>query len=175
MSASLLMDSKKLNTLQDDLESFFWLILFHILRYMRHNQPPENLEKTMSDIFDDSENIVPLGQEAQGGKSKFSLLMGDQPLGSDFAVTDNKALSSFFRHARDELTMWYTHVTRHQRAIANYAFDNDVPLRLPQHWASLWTPRILPWMIIWVCINFSLMLWAQMLSGLSVTFLWSAY
>ncbi|KAF8072159.1 hypothetical protein FPV67DRAFT_1667596 [Lyophyllum atratum] len=52
MSCLLLQNRHKAHTIQDDIESFFHIILYHSIRYLRRNRLPE-VRDMLSEIFDD--------------------------------------------------------------------------------------------------------------------------
>lgn len=106
MAAILQIDPTKHNTLQHDLESFFWVVTYHILRYMRHNIPPDQLESNMKNIFDSQINVQ-YGDPPQGGYVKSSMFTFPNRLWSNFEVTDNKPLTSFFCEVWWHWRKWY--------------------------------------------------------------------
>ena len=53
MSQAILRDPSKVHSIQDDMESFFWVILFVGLRYLRHNHPANQLTEDVAQIFEE--------------------------------------------------------------------------------------------------------------------------
>jgi len=68
ISVRLLSQPGAEHLLQDDLESFFWVLLWVSLRYTAHNQPPEKLGDLLS-AFDQVYR-----QSNEGGEHKHSML-----------------------------------------------------------------------------------------------------
>lgn len=124
MSAGILMNPKKLNTLQDDMESFFWLILYHTLRYVKHNCL-ENLPENMQSIFD-FQNPAALGEEPRGGSNKAMLFMQGYILKPEFEITGHGSLIEFLYASLAHFRAWHTHVLANQHEVMTYARKNKI-------------------------------------------------
>ncbi|KAF9554510.1 hypothetical protein CPC08DRAFT_672124 [Agrocybe pediades] len=95
-SAYLLSRPWKFHTLQDDIESFYWVILYVILRYMKHNYL-SSIEEDINYIFKEYKgNDV---DKITGGNGKIAQLQGDVFAYHSFAIINNKALTKFCRGA----------------------------------------------------------------------------
>lgn len=126
MSIRLLETYKKSNTLQDDLESFFWVVTYHILRYTNHNSNPSrtDLENKMYAIFDSSSSTR---RNSWGGCGKLVLLLRRVHLDHGFKVIDNEPLTSFFYKTLYHLQKWHRHFIAYTDTIQEYALENRVP------------------------------------------------
>jgi hypothetical protein len=95
ISVRLLSEPGVEHLLQDDLESFFWVLLWVSLRYTRHNQPPEELADLLSafdQVYEDSN---------RGGQHKLAMLVMRRASQITFAASDHlnlvlQALSDLF-------------------------------------------------------------------------------
>ncbi|KAF8062456.1 hypothetical protein FPV67DRAFT_1630722 [Lyophyllum atratum] len=81
MSCLLLLKRHTIHTIQDDMESFVYIVLYHGLRYFRHNSPYSTGD-LMHGIFesrmtDENGTII-------GGRSKQDMFDGKRFLGNDF-------------------------------------------------------------------------------------------
>ncbi|KAF9553266.1 hypothetical protein CPC08DRAFT_645826, partial [Agrocybe pediades] len=91
-SATLLQRPRKFHTLQDDIESFYWVILYVVLRYMDHNYR-SSIEEIINFVFkeyrgQDVDNI-------SGGTGKSTHLNGAVFSRDLFAIHNNKPLTKF--------------------------------------------------------------------------------
>ncbi|KAF8056544.1 hypothetical protein FPV67DRAFT_641555 [Lyophyllum atratum] len=93
MSCLLLMDHHSEHTIQDDMESFVHIILYHALRYFRHNRTPLTLG-LIENIFD--LEMTNLEGIRMGGDSKRSM----------FNRGGLKYLGAGFQFASDPLQVW---------------------------------------------------------------------
>lgn len=73
MSVALLEDPQKCSVLQDDLESFFYVLLYIVLRYLKHNFLPGTVGDFMDDFFDSSYAHHD-GTASAGGDRKRSII-----------------------------------------------------------------------------------------------------
>ncbi|KAJ8508114.1 hypothetical protein ONZ45_g9571 [Pleurotus djamor] len=75
MSLALLQHPHKLHTVRDDIESFFWVILFYGLHYLQSTESddPHVLEARIDDIFHQYTNA---GRYPTGGAFKSQLILG---------------------------------------------------------------------------------------------------
>ncbi|KAK0233974.1 hypothetical protein IW262DRAFT_1241657, partial [Armillaria fumosa] len=81
MSIRLLRDRTKKHEPQDDFESFVYVMLFHGLRYLRHNKVGPHLLNIISTIFD---HAVDVGDGMRGGNGKVGLISDFGDLGPHF-------------------------------------------------------------------------------------------
>lgn len=109
MSAAILLTPGKLNTVHDDMESVFWLLLYHILRYMKHDRL-RNLKNTMEFIFDEEQPATP-DTSARGGNGKRSVLVYQEYVGSNFTVEGNKPLTTLINDLLAYWGEWYQDLT----------------------------------------------------------------
>lgn len=115
MSVALLESPDNVNTLQDDLESFIWLILYHVLRYMKHNRT-DVLKDVIASIFD--EIHIKSDQPPWGGWGKSTVLTPLRgPLKLTFAVDGNSPLTLWIDDMLDTLEQWDRLITAHKRCI----------------------------------------------------------
>ncbi|KDQ28303.1 hypothetical protein PLEOSDRAFT_1009535, partial [Pleurotus ostreatus PC15] len=75
MSIGLLLNPHKQHTTRDDLESFFWVVLYYGLRYVPHTLV-KRVQSVMAEIFD-YHNFSHLDQKARGGYAKIAVITGD--------------------------------------------------------------------------------------------------
>jgi hypothetical protein len=71
IAAKILLDPEHIHDLEDDLESFFWVILWVLLRYTKNNLRPQFLGAILN-AFDEA---FP-GERVVGGQQKRDLLFG---------------------------------------------------------------------------------------------------
>ncbi|KAF9551896.1 hypothetical protein CPC08DRAFT_823128 [Agrocybe pediades] len=106
MSVPLLQRPSKFHTLQDDIESFFWVILDVVIRYIPHNYTGhKGLQSDYNIIFKDHKRIN--GVRDEGGDGKISYLnrrVFDEP---SLKSVDNEMLDNFLEKAADML--WRYH------------------------------------------------------------------
>jgi hypothetical protein len=96
------MDPTKQHSVQDDMESFIILVLYHGLRYMKHNA--FELRWIMSKVFDDS-HVGPDGY-TRGGDGKRALFMAGAYLDKNFEFTENKPMTYWINYAIDAVGEW---------------------------------------------------------------------
>ncbi|PPQ92796.1 hypothetical protein CVT25_003907 [Psilocybe cyanescens] len=113
MSIGLLTNPAKIHHVQDDMESFFWLVLYHILRYMKHDKVTE-LEVIMDAIFDQFTKAPKTGALETGGVGKLGLLAMGTYIGSDFEVAGNQPLTDFYDSGRKIWKAWYSYIGERQ-------------------------------------------------------------
>ncbi len=82
MSIALLRNRNKKHAVQDDFESFIYVMLYHGLRYLAHNQPRSGLRSIMTSIFDGGINVG--NGQWHGGTVKTALARDLDPLRPDF-------------------------------------------------------------------------------------------
>ncbi|KAJ3517603.1 hypothetical protein NLJ89_g406 [Agrocybe chaxingu] len=104
MSVGLLEDPAKLHELPDDLESFVYIILYFTLRYLDHNRF-DNLGMIMDYIFDYS-NANDDGT-VTGGAGKARVASSRNPIGEDFAITDNAPLTELLDFSLEAVREWH--------------------------------------------------------------------
>lgn len=103
MSTLLLMDRHKLHTIQDDIESFIHIVLYHGLRYLKHSQP-DLAASILREVFD-YETLDPRGG-ATGGKMKLLMFSTREPLGLDFHFLDHQPLTEWLDSTLDAVKEW---------------------------------------------------------------------
>ncbi|KAK0466195.1 uncharacterized protein EV420DRAFT_1326591 [Desarmillaria tabescens] len=109
MSIGLLRDRTKIHELQDDFESFVYVMLYHGLRYLRHSKVGSGLQFTMDRIFD---SIVDNGDGTwSGGDAKTSLAYEMGPLGVDFRF-DSIPLTAWIHRALAGIGEWRHSLTQ---------------------------------------------------------------
>ncbi|KAF8871385.1 hypothetical protein CPB84DRAFT_792004 [Gymnopilus junonius] len=124
MSAHLCMNSSKISTLQDDLESFFWLVLYFVLRYMDHNIPQEELPDLMDDIFDSYRNRR--GQ-AFGGQAKLAIIQSvSLTLLAYFEVNQNSPMTTFVERVRRKFDRWYRHCSEIELQARTLRYEEQI-------------------------------------------------
>jgi hypothetical protein len=99
----------KQHVVQDDIESFVWVVLYHVLRYTSHSVAVDTLQDIMIRIFDDySFN----GGVYDGGLTKKLLCTEgrDTVLGKNFKVADNEPLTSFIMSTLAALREWHNFI-----------------------------------------------------------------
>lgn len=112
MSVLLLENPDKLQDLQDDIESFVYVVLFHVLRYVNHTQV-HKIHSIMEEIFDDCK--LDDHGNFTGGRGKRSLLFDSGELGPDFAVVDNTPLQQWLLFAFEAAADWLSYATLRTR------------------------------------------------------------
>ena len=119
MSIKLLTDPTDLHELQDDLESFCYVVIYLALRYLPHNKVSV-LPVIMKYVFEHHYN-VPSG--VFGGNGKDNMVQRRGYIGKDLEFTGNEPLTSWIDAALILFRDWYRFVDG-----ANMA--PDAPLRL---------------------------------------------
>ncbi|KAK0201474.1 hypothetical protein DFS33DRAFT_989233 [Desarmillaria ectypa] len=106
-STRLLNCPSQTNELQDDLESFIHVVMYHSLRYVRHNKV-DRLPGMLYEIYD---SVQTHDGEAQGGFGKRRLFAssGVEVLGPDFAFSKCRALNGWFARAMDLVWRWISY------------------------------------------------------------------
>jgi len=113
MSVLLLDRPDKLQDLQDDLESFFYVVLYHALRYMRHNKVNKVnaiIEKVFDDYVEDDDGQI------TGGDGKRALLNRKR---LDFTLLESQPLNDWLQYALDAVDEWITHEAKNGTLSAN--------------------------------------------------------
>lgn len=122
MSAPILMNPGKQPVLQDDIESFVWVILFHVLQYTKHSIPLDNIQDIMFQVFDRFECVNGV---YSGGRPKEHLCsMPFSFLGHGFKVIGNAPLTDLIFGLLSALAEWHRYV-REQRVIHKDASATD--------------------------------------------------
>jgi len=128
----------KLHVVQDDIESFVILILYHALRYMRHNA--FDLKDIMFRVFDDG-TVGPDGY-SRGGQGKEALFLRRQHIGKGLKFTDNEPITRWVDLAIGFVAQWQYHVnpppTLPFLPPPQPIPDDQVLLRNHQHLIDLW-------------------------------------
>lgn len=62
-----------IHSLADDMESFFWVLVYHVLRYTEHDDGPESLCRLLRRLFYDFSPRK--GGAIIGGREKYSILL----------------------------------------------------------------------------------------------------
>jgi len=107
MSIDVLRNIGKLHTVQDDLESFFWVVLYGIVRYMETTKK-YHLEDAMHTVFDYYNTI---GNTVKGGHTKADFLQTCDPFGENFHVVANPSLTWFIRSFRSMVLDYSTYLS----------------------------------------------------------------
>ncbi|CAA7259406.1 unnamed protein product [Cyclocybe aegerita] len=106
MSHTLLANVKKLHKLQDDLESFVWLVLYYILHFMEHSKLGD-LESIAASIFE--QNSEHKDGSVTGGDGKLAVISNRGHVGDDFKVVGNDPLTTWIDEALCSIDFWYGH------------------------------------------------------------------
>ncbi|KAF8072160.1 hypothetical protein FPV67DRAFT_1667597 [Lyophyllum atratum] len=107
MSCLLLMERSKLHTIQDDIESFLYIVFYNCLRYLPHDKRPE-LKLIMQKIFDDEDRLS--DGTRLGGSNKMSLLHAQgryyllRPKG--LQLDNNAPLTGWLEHMLSVVNEW---------------------------------------------------------------------
>ncbi|KAF4579739.1 Fungal-type protein kinase domain-containing protein [Pleurotus pulmonarius] len=108
MSAALLQEPYKQHTVRDDLESFFWVVLYHGLHYVP-NSLFQAIETIMSSIFDYYDFTAPDGI-ARGGVVKMGVISHNSYIGRrprpNLTFTSCPPLTDFIFQAAAILKQW---------------------------------------------------------------------
>ncbi|RDB15281.1 hypothetical protein Hypma_004796 [Hypsizygus marmoreus] len=123
ISCPILVDFGKIHTVQDDIESFVLVVLYIVLRYLRHSgQFP--LKAILDHTFDDS--TVYTGDAAAAGYAKGTMFVSGGLLGSNFTVDDNTPLTEWLMFAFAAVTQWHRYFfeKKHRRSAL---FKDDPP------------------------------------------------
>ncbi|GLB42316.1 hypothetical protein LshimejAT787_1103310 [Lyophyllum shimeji] len=105
MSCLLLQNHHPLHTIQDDMESFVHVILYHAIRYLPHNKSLMT-QYILDNVFS-NQNILANG-DYYGGEGKRAVFMRDSI--ADLVFTANAPLTDWVEFARDAVRDWIAHV-----------------------------------------------------------------
>jgi serine/threonine protein kinase len=108
MSIKLLTYPTTRHELQDDLESFCYVVIYLALRYLPHNKVSE-LPAIMTNVFEHHYN-VPTG--VFGGTGKESMVNSRRYIGKDLDFTDNEPLTSWIDMALRFIADWYAYLNQ---------------------------------------------------------------
>jgi hypothetical protein len=100
----------KQHVVQDDIESFVWVALYHVLRYTRHSITINKLQDALVRTFDDYSYLDGVYKGGTGKDYLCSDRGRGSVLGENFMVEDNPALTSFVTTALDALKEWHTFI-----------------------------------------------------------------
>ncbi|GLB40042.1 hypothetical protein LshimejAT787_0705520 [Lyophyllum shimeji] len=106
MSCLLLTSHHSIHTIQDDMESFVHIVLYHALRYLPHNQPLR-IVYIMDGLFHD-QNLLPDGSYL-GGEGKKSMFITDAFVGPDLQFSP-EPLHGWMRWAFAAVRQWINRV-----------------------------------------------------------------
>ncbi|KAJ3516961.1 hypothetical protein NLJ89_g792 [Agrocybe chaxingu] len=109
MSGLLLVDPYKPHTLQDDLESFFHIILYYSLQCLPHSKQPDEVQHIITDIFEQCRHRPFTGLYI-GGTGKQSVILFPTSLGV-LTLTDNEPLTEWILSAQRALKSFYLYVS----------------------------------------------------------------
>ncbi|KDQ32540.1 hypothetical protein PLEOSDRAFT_153777 [Pleurotus ostreatus PC15] len=108
MSAALLQEPYKQHTIRDDLESFFWVVLYHGLHFVPHSlfQAIEAITTSIFDYYD----FTALDGIARGGVVKIGLISHNSYIGRrsrpELTFTSCPPLTDFIFQAAATLKQW---------------------------------------------------------------------
>lgn len=118
MSAELLRKPRNINSVQDDMESFFWMVPYHILRYMNHTQVSD-VKSIMEAIFEEQHQENPCAPICGGhGKDSF-FLCSWYYLTAGFTVEGNNPIQHLLFTLTGHWADWYTSLRRTQWEVSN--------------------------------------------------------
>lgn len=80
----------KKQTVEDDLESFFWVLLYVTLRYLQTSIVESSVASVMHNVFD---STVITGRQVTGGATKEQLVQHRTHIGESFSVRNNNPLT----------------------------------------------------------------------------------
>ncbi|KAG5649302.1 hypothetical protein H0H81_004755, partial [Sphagnurus paluster] len=118
MSCLLLMDHHSVHTVQDDMESFVYVILYVGLRYLEHNKSKDTLH-IMSEIFD-HEKVNTEGK-CTGGENKKAMIRAFAKLEDDFQFAC-EPLDNWFRIVLEMLREWVEYVAPPKPVVSERSF-----------------------------------------------------
>lgn len=107
MSVFLLEKPHKVQDLQDDIESFFYVILYHVIRYMNHNKLSE-VTNIMEKVFDDYTEHA--DGQLTGGSGKSGMITRRLHVEKDFEIPSNRPLNSWLQYMLNSLKEWLFHI-----------------------------------------------------------------
>jgi hypothetical protein len=105
MSIKLLTDPTDLHELQDDLESFCYVVIYLALRYLPHNKVSA-LPTIMTNVFEHHYNA---STGVFGGTGKECMVNSRRYIGKDLDFTDNEPLTSWIDVALRFVADWYAY------------------------------------------------------------------
>ncbi|KAG9227028.1 hypothetical protein CCMSSC00406_0009990 [Pleurotus cornucopiae] len=121
MSIDLLMGEKRPHRISDDLESFFWVVLYHSLLYLPHNKV-NKLYEIITGVFEQYTYY----SEAKGGLGKYAMVTKGHHIGGDspppLEFTENAPLTEFVKTILKLMRNWK------QRELAADSADNTTTL-----------------------------------------------
>jgi hypothetical protein len=98
----------KQHIVQDDIESFAYVVLYHALRYLKHSALSD-LRKIMIDVFDDFD--IDDAGVFKGGKGKSHFFSNYRiTLGAKFKFISNSPLNSWFKYTISAVGQWHNHM-----------------------------------------------------------------
>ncbi|KAG5650430.1 hypothetical protein H0H81_012291 [Sphagnurus paluster] len=108
MSSHLLLNKRKVHTIQDDMESFFYVMLYHCIRYLSHNMT-DQAEEILNHIFDYSFHLT---GSTLGGSHKEYLIsqLGSRPPFEGFELSNNEPLNIWIEKAFEIFNEWLKNV-----------------------------------------------------------------
>jgi len=113
MSIRLLRNPTAFHELQDDLESFFYIVLYLALRYLPHNKVPE-LPVIMAKVFEEHSTMP---TAVVGGMGKYSLFNDGGHLGEDLEFTDNEPITSWIDVTLKLVRDWYDYLGQSKKYV----------------------------------------------------------
>ncbi|KAF9456881.1 hypothetical protein BDZ94DRAFT_1314745 [Collybia nuda] len=93
----------KLHNVQDDIESFFHLVLYHGIKCL-HHAPLANAHTTMTTIFDEC-SVDPNGTY-RGGEAKYAMFMNRRHITPDFIFIGNAPLNYWLSFVMGAIKQW---------------------------------------------------------------------
>jgi hypothetical protein len=108
MSIKLLKDPTDFHELQDDLESFCYVVIYLALRYLPHNKV-SMLPVIMKHVFEHHYNV---STGVYGGNGKESMVNSRGYIGEDLDFTDNEPLTSWIDMALRFVADWYAYLNQ---------------------------------------------------------------
>jgi len=114
MACLILQDRQKPHTIQDDIESFVYVVLYHSIRYLSHNKS-EDLELILDEFFDDKKFNRGGLRVGGGHKLTWFRLRGDVYPFDGFEVTNHAPLNDWITGSFDVVGEWLEVVGRSRR------------------------------------------------------------
>ena len=106
MSIKLLKNPTDLHELQDDLESFCYVVLYLALRYLPHNVVPD-LPMIMANVF---ENYYTAQTVVRGGIGKSAMVRERAFIGPNLEFTNNEPLTTWIQITLRVIKDWYCYL-----------------------------------------------------------------
>ncbi|KAF8056974.1 hypothetical protein FPV67DRAFT_633928 [Lyophyllum atratum] len=105
MSCNLLSERRKIHTIQDDMESFVYVVLYYALRYFRHSEP-DSTAALIREIFESQSTL--LDGTVIGGRRKHGVInLGMRYLGNKYDFRfGSKPLDLWHRAAFEAVKDW---------------------------------------------------------------------